>query len=286
MKKVFIALLSVILLSGCGLFDRGNYEKNRSGFVIKDNLIINYHTNSIGEIDVFMVDQLMSFFEAIEYTSFDASLLDDHETISSFVSTTELLDCGITSDYAIPRFLRIGYTTYFYNIRDNGYCTYDQYEFNEEGYDNGTVTIPTVDLSPVEPLNIVRFKNTDFRINTFEEMLFIETIYFDDDNNEWIKEIVTALPMSLTQAGDNYEDVGEILDEIKVIENYVLANQSINLLKLKENYKDEDINNIWADETIDYLGRDHELIKKVRLKNTGEILDIITDTLTRLGMFQ
>lgn len=286
MKKVLIALLSVILLSGCGLFDRGNYEKNRSGFVIKDNLIINYHTNSIGEIDVFMVDQLFSFFEAIEYTSFDASLLDNHATISSFVSTAELLECGITSDYAIPRFLRIGYTTYFYNIRDNGYCTYDQYEFHEDGYDNGTVTIPTVDISPIEPLNVVRFKNTDFRINTFEEMLFIETIYFDDDNEEWIKEIVTALPMSLTQAGDNFEDVSAILDELKVIENYVLDNQSINLLKLKENYKDEDVNNIWADETIDVLGRDHELIKKVRLKNTGEILDIITDTLTRLGMFQ
>ena len=286
MKKVFIALLSVILLSGCGLFDRGNYEKNRSGFVIRENLIVNYHTNSIGEIDVFMIDQLMSFFEAIEYTSFDATSLDEHEIINSYVSIPELLTCGISSDYAIPRFLRIEETTYYYNIRENGYCTYDEYEFIEEGYNSGTGFTLAEELSPIHPLNIVRFKDTDFRINTFEDMIFIETIYYDDNEEEWVKEIVTALPMSITQAGDNFENVSDILDEMKVLENYVLENQSVNLLKLKDDYKEEDINNIWADETIDYLGRDHELIKKVRLKNTGEILDIIIDTLTRLGMFQ
>jgi ABC-type multidrug transport system ATPase subunit len=102
---------------------------------------------------------------------------------------------------------------------------------------------------------------------------------------EWVKEIVSVLPMSYTQAGDNYEQLSTTMSEIHVLENYVLQNQSINLLQLREDYQDPEVNNIWSDETIDVIGRDHEVIKKVRLKNAGDILDAIYDTLSRLGMF-
>ncbi len=284
MKKLLVALLSVILLSGCGIFDRGNYEKDRDGFVISGNLIVNYHTNSIGEIDIFMIDQIMTFFEALDYTNFDTELLSDHSTSSSLVSTIELTSCGIERDDAIPRFLRIEDKTYFYNIRDNGYCTYDEYEFHKEGYSTEQIVDPELE-EPIEQMNLLRFKNTDFTINTFEEMIFIEDINYDPIDDNWVKTIVTALPMSLSQAGDNYEEVSDIIEEMKIIENYVLTNQSVNLLVLKSDYQDEDVNNIWDDSTVDTLGRDHELVKKVRLKNTGDILDVINDALSRLGMF-
>jgi hypothetical protein len=284
MKKLFIAFLSVFLLAGCGLFDRGNYEKDRSGFVINNGLIVSYNTNSIGEIDVFMIDQMMTFFEALDYVSFDTELLHDHEVASSIVTPEQLDTCGVERDTAIPRFIRIGFQTYFYNMRDNGYCTYDEYIFHEDGFEAGLLDNPE-EFTPIEELNVLRFKNTDFTINTFEEILFIETIYYDSIEDEWIKEIVTVLPMSYTQAGDTYGDVYDIIEEIKIIENYLLTNQSINLLELKEDYQNEDVNNIWADSTIEALGRDHELIKRVRLKNAGDILDIINDTLSRLGMF-
>ena len=284
MRKLPLMLLSLLLLTGCGIFDRGNYEKDRSGFVIDGNLIVNYHTNSIGEIDVFMIDQIMTFFEALEYTGFDATTLSSNETLSSFVTIEELTSCGVESDIAIPRFLRIKTQTYFYNVRDNGYCTYDEYIFHEDGYSTDFIINPETVL-PIEELNLLRFKNTDFTINTFEDILFIENIFYDSRDDIWVKEIISVLPMSLSQAGDNYSDVSEVMLEMKVIENYVLQNQSVNLLELKEDYQDENVNNIWAEETIEALGRDHELIKKVRLKNTGDILDIINDALTRLGMF-
>lgn len=285
MKKVLLSLMIVLLLTGCGVFDRGNYEKDRSGFVINGNLIVNYHTNSIGEIDVFMVDQLFTFFEALEYVGFDYELLDEEVTINSYVSITELAGCGITSTHPIPRFLRIGESSYFYNIRDNGYCTFDEYEFHRSGFTD-LVVFDAEDVSPIEPLNVLRFKDTDFRVNPFEDIVFIETISFNSFLNRWEKEFVSVLPMSLTQAGDNYEEVSDIMDEIHVLENYVLQNQSVNLLSLREDYQDEDVNNIWSEDTIEALGRDHEVVKKVRLKNAGDLLEIINDTLSRLGMFQ
>ena len=284
MKKLLISLLLIILLSGCGIFERGNYEKDRSGFVINDDLIVSYHTNSIGEIDTFMIDQIMTFFEALEYTSFDATTLQAHTTVNSYVTVAQLSDCGVENAYPIPRFLRIGDQTYFYNNRDNGYCTYDEYIFHEEGYSEDTITNPEDEL-PIEELNRLRFKDTDFTINTFEEIVFIEEIKYDAIAEHWYKEIVSVLPMSLTQVGNNYEDAYKIIEEFKVIENYLLTNQSVNLLQLRLDYKDEDVNNIWEESTIEALGRDHEVIKKVRLKNTGEILDIINDALSRLGMF-
>ena len=285
MKKLVITVSIMLLLTGCSIFDRGNYEKDRSGFVISGNLIVNYHTNSIGEIDIFMIDQLFTFFEALEYTDFDTSILDDHETISSIVSIEELDFCGIVSENPIPRFLRIGSETYFYNIRDNGYCTYDQYEFDQNGFTDLTNYV-VEDVSPIQPLNILRFKDTDFKINTFTDIIYIETIHYDPLQVIWVKELVTVLPMSYTQVGDNYENISDIMEEIHVLEVYILQNQSINLLTLRDDYQDEDVNNIWSEDTVSTLGRDHEVIKKVRLKNAGDILDIINDTLSRLGMFQ
>ncbi len=284
MKKLFL-LLSILILSGCGMLDRGNYNKNRSGYVLNGNMIVSYHTNSIGEIDVFQIDQVMSFFEALVYTDFDLTLLSENDILNSFVSVAELDSCGIDSTVVIPRFIRVQDNTYFYNVRDNGYCTFDEYTFYDEGYTE-LVDYTVSEVSPLEKINVTLFKDADFMINTFEVVVFIENIYYDDNLELWVKEIVTALPMSLKQAGSIYEDNISFVEEITVIEKYVLDNQSINLLVLKENYQDEDVNNIWDETTIEALGRDHEVIKKVRLYQTQDILDIINDTLGRLGMFQ
>jgi hypothetical protein len=285
MKRLLLVTLSIILLSGCGILDRGNYEKDRTGYVLSEDLIVSYHTNSIGEIDVFQIDQIMSFFEALEYTEFDFSLLDENVLFDSIVSISDLATCGIESNTMIPKFIRTEEGTYYYNIRDNGYCTYDEYTFHEDGYTIESV-YDVVDTSPVENLNITLFKQADFKVNTFEEIVFIENIYFDGVNDIWVKELVTSLPMSTKQCGNLYEDNTDFLKEISIIEQYVLINQSINLLVLRENYTDEDVNNIWDETTIDVLGRDHDVIKTVRLINSQEILDIINDTLSRLGMFQ
>ena len=284
MKKLLL-LLSIVILSGCGMLERGNYNKDRSGYVLSGDLIVSYHTNSIGEIDVFQIDEIMTFFEALEYSDFDIDLLSSHDTLDSFVSVAELDSCSVESSTAIPRFIRIKDKTYFYNIRDNGYCTFDEYIFYEEGYTE-LEEYDVEDVSPIEKTNITLFKDSDFNVNTFEIIVFIEDIYYDDALDEWVKEIITPLPMSLKQAGSIYEDSISFVEEVAAIEKYVLDNQSINLLVLKENYLDEDVNNIWSDYTIDALGRDHEVIKKVRLKKTGDILNIIQDTLGRLGMFQ
>jgi len=282
---IVLVLTMTLLLSACGLFDRGNYEKDREGFVLNDGLIVKYHTNSIGEIDIFMIDQLVTFFEALEYTSFDDDELSEHPTINSVVSVSELDSCGVEYDTPIPRFIRIQDTTYYYNVRANGNCTYDEYIFNEFGYTDETLYF-VEDVSPIEPTNRTRFRDADFTINPFEDILFIETIDYSAVTGRWIKTIITVLPMSYTQVGNNYDELSDIMEEIHILETYVLMNQSINLLQLVEGYEDPDINNIWSEETIEALGRDHEVIKNVRFKLAGEVLDIIHDTLSRLGMFQ
>lgn len=285
MKKIGLILLLTLLLTGCGIFDRGNYEKNRQGFVINDGLIVQYHTNSIGEIDIFMIDKLFTFFEALDYTSFDADTLDTHVTLNSVVTTDELDACGVDRDTVIPRFIRIQDGTYYYNVRDNGNCTYDEYYFEPFGYTTD-VLYDVEDVSPIEPTNTTRFRDTNFTINPFENILFIENIFYNSVLGRWEKDIVTVLPMSYTQAGNNYEELSDTMEEIQILETYVLINQSVNLLQLVEGYEDPDVNNIWSEDTIETLGRDHEVIKNVRIKLTGDVLDIIHDTLTRLGMFQ
>lgn len=284
MKRILLVVLLVIFLSGCSILDRGNYDKDRTGYIVSGNLITGYHTNSIGVLDVFQIDQIMTFFEALEYTAFDMTNLNEETVLNSAVTTEELISCGITEIDSIPRFIRIGNDTYFYNVRDNGYCTFDQYEFNQYGYTD----LEEYDMmltSPIENKNITLYKNADFYVNTFETIIFVESITYNFFDEVWEKHIVSSLPMSLKQSGNLFSDNSDFFNEVAVIERYVLTNQSINLLELKEDYLDEEVNNVWSDETVDALGRDHEIIKDVRLKIVGDILDIINDTLSRLGMF-
>lgn len=284
MKKLIITLLLVSILSGCSVFDRGNYDKDRSGYVLSGDFIVNYHTNSIGEIDVFMIDEVMSYFEAIEYVGFDFNRLSTNDLLDSFVSESELIACDITSATTLPRFIRIENDSYYFNARENGYCTYDEYSFHEEGYNNiDDLSVETV--SPIENLNKTLFSEIDFYVNTFETVIYIENVVYDSGSDEWEKELVTVLPMSLRQAGNLYEDNSDYFEELAMLELYLLNNQSINLLELREDYELETVNNIWSDDTIDRLGRDNDVVKTVRTKKAGEILDIIKDTLARLGMF-
>lgn len=284
MKKLILTLSLVLLLSGCGIFDRGNYDQDRAGYVLSGDFIVNYHTNSIGEIDVFMIDEVMNFYQALEYTSFNYDRLSDETTINNVVTESELISCSITSVTEIPRFLRIEESTYFFNIRDNGYCSYDEYTFHENGFTE-EITYDPEDVSPIENINVTIFSDPNFNVNTFETIIFIENITFHIGKDEWEKEIVTVLPMSLRQAGNMYEDNSDYFEELNMLELYILENQSVNLLELREDYLEETVNNIWSDDTIDRLGRDHEVIKTVRTKKTGDILEIIKDTLARLGMF-
>lgn len=284
MKKLIIVLSLVLVLSGCGVFERGNYDKDREGYVLKGDYIINYHTNSIGEIDIFMIDKVMSYYEALEYTSFDYNRLSDETTIHNIVTEIELLSCSITSVTQLPRFIRIDERSFFFNVRENGYCSYDEYDFHKNGYTE-EISYNVEDVSPVESLNITIFSDTDFFINTYETIIHIENISYNSGKDEWEKEIITVLPMSLKQAGNMYEDNTDFFEELAALEYYVLENQSVNLLELREDFADESVNNIWSENTIDRLGRDHEVIKTVRNKETDAILEIIKDALTRLGMF-
>ncbi len=284
MKKLILTLSLVLLLSGCGIFERGNYDKDRAGYVLSGDFIVNYHTNSIGEIDVFMIDEVMSYYEALEYTSFEYNRLSDEVTINNAVTESELISCSITSVTKLPRFIRIEESTYFFNIRDNGYCSYDEYTFHETGFTE-EITYDVEDISPIEGENVTIFSDPDFHVNTYETIIFIENIKYHIGKDEWEKEIITVLPMSSRQAGNMFEDNSDYFEELNMIELYVLDNQSVNLLELREDYLEETVNNIWSDDTIDRLGRDHEIIKTVRTKKTGDILEIIKDTLARLGMF-
>ena len=284
MKRLLLIFLLTLLLTGCSVFERGNYDKDRTGYVLSGDLLVSYHTNSIGEIDVFMIDQVFSYLEALDYVSFDESLLQDEDYVSSLVSVGELSGCNVDIDAEIPRFIRIEDNTYYYHVRDNGYCTFDEYTFHTGGYSDSLILNPEL-TSPIEDVNVTLYKEVDFKVNTFETIIFVENIFWNDDAQEWVKEIVTALPMSIKQSGNMFEDNTDFLEEVTILERYVLNNQSVNLLVLKEGYESEEVNNIWSEDTIDRLGRDHDVIKTVRIKKTGDILVIINDTLSRLGMF-
>jgi hypothetical protein len=273
MKKLLVLALLTMFLTSCGMLDRGNYDENRSGYVLSGDLIVNYHTNSVGEIDVFLIDQVFTYFEALNYAGFDMSSINTY----SRVSDVELNSCGVDYNYDIPKFIRIEEKTYYFNVRDNGYCTFDEYEFHSG-------TVEPVE-TPIEPQNVTLFKNADFVVNTFETIIFIEEITYDTLDETYEKDIVSVLPMSIKQAGTMFEDNSDFIEEVGILEKYVLDNQSINLLVLQEDYLNENVNNIWSDYTIEVLGRDHDIIKSVRIKKTGDILEIIEDTLSRLGMF-
>lgn len=286
MKKLTILVLLTFVLTSCGMFERGNYDKDRTGYVLSGDLLVSYHTNSVGEIDIFMIDQVMSFLEAYDYSKIETDVYTTNsvEGTNNLVSLQDLSACSVSYTSEMPRFIRIDDKTYYFNVRDSGYCTFDEYVFHPTGYTEDEF-YEIGETTPLEELNITLFKEADFKVNTFETVIFVENIYFDSDSNTWKKEIISALPMSIRQAGNVYEDNTDFIEQVTVLEKYVLDNQSINLLTLREDYNDEDVNQIWSDETINRLGRDHDIIKSVRIKKTGDILEIINDTLSRLGMF-
>lgn len=283
MKKLMIIIM-LLFLSGCNVLDGGNYEKNRSGFVQTDNILISYKTNSVGEVDLFMIDDLIPFLDALEKASFNSEELFSNEALSSFVSNEELIICEITHLSTIPRFIRIDNNSYYFKVSENGNCTYDEYNLHTEGFniENGGISRET---SPIEGLGVTRFSIPNFTINSFESVLFIEEISYSNFDQEWERKIISPLPMSVRQEGNIYEDNAQVYLEFSIIENYVIRNQSINRLELREDYLDEEVYNIWSEDTIDILGRDHEMIKNVRNKKTFDILIVIEDTLGRLGLF-
>lgn len=283
MKKILI-IVSLLFLTGCNVLDGGNYEKNRLGFVQTDNILISYKTNTIGEIDLFMIDDLVPYLDALSKADYDNSLLSKEDALSSFVSQEELDTCNIEGFESIPRFIRLDDNSYYFKVNSSGTCTYDEYEFHKKGFEK-TENLLSIDVSPIEELGITRFFDVDFTINSFESVLFIENISFQISDQEWVREIVTALPMSSRQEGDIYESNYKKLMEYGIIENYVLKNQSIKRLEVRTDYLDEEVFNIWSENTIDVLGRDHEIVKNVRSKQTKEILVVIEDTLGRLGLF-
>jgi hypothetical protein len=283
MKKLSIIMM-LLFLSGCNVLDGGNYEKNRSGFVQTDNILISYKTNSVGEVDLFMIDDLIPFLDALDKASFNSEVLSSNEALSSYVTQEELTICEITELTSIPRFIRIDNDSYYFKVSENGDCTYDEYNLHTEGF-NKIDGQTTRDTSPIEGLGITRFSMPNFTINSFESVLFIEEISYSLFDQEWERRIITPLPMSVRQEGNIYEDNEQVYLEYSIIENYVIRNQSINRLELREDYLDEEVFNIWSEETIDILGRDHEMIKNVRNKQTYEILIVIEDTLGRLGLF-
>ncbi len=283
-KKLLLVVCSVLFLTGCGVLDGGNYDKNRNGYVQNDDILISYRTNAVGEIDVFMIDKVVSFFDALELSGLNLLDLESNSVVTSYVTEEELVSCGITEVTVLPRFIRVDNSSFYYNVAANGVCSYDEYKFHRNGFDRLPLE-DVSDITPLEGLNITMFNDSNFTINTFDHVLFIEEISYSALGEEWEKDIVTALPMSIRQQGNLYEDNDQMLLEISLLENYVLRNRSINLLEVKEDYLDENVNNIWSEDTIEALGRDHEIIKSVRLKHTKDILDVIEDTLSRLGMF-
>ncbi len=284
MKRLLIIFLFLIFLTGCGVFDRGNYEKDRQGFVINDELIVKYHTNSVGEIDLFIIDERLTFFEAVQQLSFDADTLTTHPTVTNYVTVETLSSsCGITSDVPIPKYLRINDKSYFYHIRDNGYCTYDEYVFHPLGYDSGNADIENT--SPIENIDVMRFNRTNFSINPFTEIVAIEEIVYDHEAEEWQQTLVTVLPMSITQAGHVYVSNEDYLSQLQIIEQYLLTNQSINLLELREDFDTSESAMIWSEETVEFLGRNHDIIRYVDTRNMDQIIALINDVLSRLGMF-
>ncbi|PAT02696.1 hypothetical protein CI105_01680 [Candidatus Izimaplasma bacterium ZiA1] len=280
MRKFMILTLFVLLLSGCTILERGNYEENKEGYVFSNGLVTTYRTNFEGKLEVFLIDQTNSFFEAITIADIDLTELDDF----SLVNETDLITCGVTEVTSMPKFIKVGDKSYVYNISNNGDCSYDEYTFHALGYTS--LTEYTVsEVSPVENDYITLFRNPDFYVNPFDNIVFIENIEYNAGLITWEKSIFSPVPMSIRQEGNMFNDNQEFFDQIRILENYLLVNQSINLLVLKTDYDPLVDNTIWSEETIEKLGRDNDVIKKVKLENCADILEIITDTLSRLGMF-
>ncbi len=265
MKKLIILSL-LLLLSGCGVLQRGNYSENSNGYVIDNNLVVNYHTNETGHIDMIVIDQTYSFLEALESVSSLITLND-----LSVVGEEDLIMCNIDVTLIVPKFIRVNDDHYYFKVNDTNSCSYDAYVLDEDDYiiDSGVSFFHTI----------------DFSINPFDMIIYVEEVHYLTESSEYVRYINSVVPMSIRQEGNLSENHDVIINEYDVISNYLIENQSINLLELREDYLDENVSNIWSDFTIDSLGRDSEIVKNVRDKNTEAVLMIIKDTLARLGMF-
>jgi len=280
MRKIMILALFILFLSGCTILERGNYEENKVGYVFSKGLVTTYRTNFEGKLEVFLIDKTNSFFEAITIADIDLSELNEF----SIVNEADLLTCGVTEVISLPKFIKVSDKSYVYNISNNGDCSYDEYTFHALGYTDETDYI-IEEVSPIENDYITLFRDPDFYVNPFDDIVFIENIEYNAGLITWEKSLFSPVPMSLRQEGNMFNDNQAFFEQIRILENYLLVNQSINLLVLKTDYDPNVDNTIWSEETIEKLGRDNDVIKKVKLENCDDILEIITDTLSRLGMF-
>lgn len=283
MKKLLLVTL-MLFLSGCSVLDGGNYEKNREGYVQTDDVLIEYHTNSIGELDIFAIDIVVAFYDALSKAAIDYNQLSSNDVLSSIVTEEELLECGITEVNRLPRFIRLDSDSFYFKTSENGLCTYNLYDFHKNGFEVEPGQSVS-NYSPINGLGTIQFEDSNFTINSFEHVLFIENIEYKAIDQEWERNIVTPVPMSVRQEGLIYEDNTDLYLELAILEGYILENQSINLLELRDNYMDEDIYNIWSERTIELLGRDNEVVKNVKTKKAQDILQAIDDTLSIIGVF-
>lgn len=280
MKKLYSLVLLLTLLSGCSVLERGNYDENKQGYVYKNGFVASFKTSFEGKIDVFIIDQTNSFLDAISLANIDLTNLSE----DSIISGNDLTTCQISDVNYLPKYIRVNDKTYFYNVSDSGNCSYDQYMFHPLGYTD-LDEYDVSETSPVEEEHITLFREADFYVNPFESLVYIEDIQYDEGLVKWEKTVFSPVPMSKRQEGNMFNDNQEFFEQVMILENYLLTYQSVNLLVLKPDYDALVDNNIWSEETIDKLGRDNDIIKKVKLEETSEILDLINEALSRLGMF-
>jgi hypothetical protein len=267
MRKRLIMVTMVamlVFLSSCGLSTRGRYVESTSGYIIKDGIIIDYHTNDLGFIDYFVIDQSLSYFEALEYISFDENLSE-----GSYMSVSEKNTCNISYESVVPKYIQVNEEMYFMNVRDSGYCSFDQFELVD---------------NQIEKSNTTLFQTIDFKSDPFSMTLYVLDLE-ELSTETYNLSVVSPLPVSFRQSGEWIEDHEVLLSEFDVLSQYVLNNQSINLLILRDDFKDENVSAIWSDETIERLGRDSDIIKVVKDKNTDVVLGVIEDAFDRLGLF-
>jgi len=269
----FPLLVSLIILTACSNFIRGNYKQNANGYVIYDSYIAQYNTNDSGEIDLLILDSLISYIDAIKENYFNLDGLLETDAIN-YYTEEELYVCGITEEVVVPRFILLNDTRYVLQIKDNSQCSFDSYK---------------LDLIQEDPLVLqgqTLTNHIDFTINPFSEILYIEIIHVNDENEVIGQDIFQPLPMSVRQVGNHLKETQSVINQFQVLEEYVLMNQSINLLELNEDFDSEDVFQIWSEDTVETLGRNHDIIRLVQFKIADEILSIIELVMERVGMFR
>lgn len=284
MKKLSIlifVILTSVLMSSCGVIDGGNYDSNRDGYLLKEDYIINYRTDYNGFLQNFSIDRIYSFTEALVVNSFDVTTLDDYSVLTNTVSVDELETCDEVSDSVVPRFIMYNGEHYYYESSVT--CSYILYEFFEDGYDI-EVGEDVIDVSPIETLSVRMFDNVDFNINPENDVLIIESIDYNALSDMWVRSSITPIAMSYRQAGELQEGFTDWSYQVGLLEKYVLENQSITLLSTKEDYIENDYSIIWSEDTVLALGKRHDIVRYVKIDDTGFILTVINRALERLVM--